>query len=423
MALVAGQEGSAMETHTPAYDLLLRGGRVVDPFNHLDRRMDVAVKDGRIAAVGEDLPDTGAVQVVDVSGLAVTPGILDIHTHCYEFRPGPRSYVEGLNADAHFLPSGVTTTVDTGTAGWQHFLDFKENTIDRRKVRILAFLNIARSGMVDKDSEQQLADLDPRTAASVAAAFPEIIVGIKSAHYWTSLPWDAQHTPWASVERALEAGELCGRPVMVDFWPRPPERSYPDLILKQLRPGDIHTHLYAQQFPVLAAGGQVSDFLFQARERGVKFDLGHGAASFWFRNALPALRGGFPPDSISTDLHMANVNGPVISMAHTMSKFLAMGMPFDEVIRRSTTNPAHLIGRAELGTLSPGGEADIAVFQLAEGECSFADCGKARLRASQRLECRLTIRAGQVVYDPGGLTMPDWEQAPADYWHIPPLQV
>jgi dihydroorotase len=416
------EKETVMDNGQTAYDLVLKGGRVIDPANGIDGQMDVAVRDGKIVQVAAVVPSENAAQVIDVSGLTVTPGILDIHTHAYQFRPNDTSYIEGLNADAHFLSSGVTTTVDTGSAGWEHFLDFKETSIDRRKVRILAFLNIARAGMVDKQSEQTLTDLDPRIAASLACAFPEIIVGIKTAHYWTSSPFDAFHPPWASVERAVEAGELCGKPVMVDFWPRPPERPYPDLILTRLRPGDIHTHVYAQQFPVLAADGQVNDFLFAARERGVKFDLGHGAGSFWFRNAVPALHGGFPPDSISTDLHMDNINGPVISMAQTMSKFLAMGMPFAEVVQRSTSNPAQLIGRPDLGTLSPGAAADIAVFQILQGAFRFADCGKACISGSQKLECRLTVRAGRVLYDPTGLTMPDWEQAPAPYWHIPPLQ-
>jgi dihydroorotase len=413
----------SMENGENTYDIVLKGGWVIDPASGTDGLMDVAIKGGKIAQVAADIIPAEAVEVVDVSGLVITPGILDIHTHVYPFQPTASSYVETLNADAHFLSSGVTTTVDTGTAGWKHFLDFKEGTIDRRKVRILAFLNIATCGMVDGASEQRLSDLDPRIAASVASAFPEIIVGIKTAHYWTSDPWDELHPPWASVERALEAAELCGKPVMVDFWPRPPERTYQDLVLKKMRPGDIHTHIFAQQFPVLDSTGCVSDFLFEAQARGIIFDVGHGAASFWFRNAVPALRGGFAPDSISTDLHMSNINGPVVSMANTMSKFLAMGMPLAEVIQRSTCNPAKIIGRPDLGTLVPGVEADLAVFEVRQGAFSFADCGKARLLGSQKLECRLTIRAGQIVYDPSGLAMPEWENAPAAYWQIPPLQV
>lgn len=403
-------------------DLILRGGHVIDPANDIDEVMEVGIAQGKIVQVEPALTPATGTKIVDVTGSYVTPGILDIHTHVFPFSLKPTSYVECVHADAHLFTSGVTTTVDAGTAGYNHFREFYEGTIQRSKVRILAFLNIALDGMVDATSEQQLSDLNPALAASLARDFSDIAVGIKSAHYWTSQPWDADHLPWQSVDRALEAGAMCGKPVMVDFWPRPPERSYPDLLLKHLRPGDIHTHIYAQQFPILNDQGRVSDFLFTAREKGIRFDLGHGAASFWFRNAVPATQGGFPPDSLSTDLHMANINGPVVGMATTMSKFLNMGMALQEVIRRSTTVPAHMIGRPALGSLSVGSEADVAVFRLQEGLFGFADCGRARLTGSRRLECILTLRAGQVVYDPGGLTMPEWPQAPAEYWISPDLQ-
>ena len=408
--------------HTPVFDLVLKGGQVIDPANNLNARLDVGIAAGKIIRLAPDIPAGSAAQSVDVSGLYVTPGILDIHTHVYPFQPSPKSYVEAVHPDAHLLAAGVTTTVDAGTSGWKHFLDFKENTIDRSKVRILAFINIACCGMVDAESEQRAIDLNPNIAASLALAYPDIIVGIKSAHYWTNQPWDAAHTPWLSVERAIEAAELCHRPVMVDFWPRPPLRSYRELLLEKLRPGDIHTHIFAQQFPIVTPDGKVNPLLFEARERGILFDLGHGAASFWFRNAVPALRGGFTPDSLSTDLHMGNINGPVVSMLNTMSKFLSMGMPLGEVIQRSTTLPAQVINRPDLGTLSTGSDADVAVFKLEEGSFGFSDCGKARLVGSQRLECRLTVRAGKIVYDPSGLSMPDWEHAPVAYWETPSLQ-
>lgn len=403
------------------YDLLLKNGHIIDPVNQINGPGDVAISGGKIARVGASLPADEAVQTIDVSGLYVTPGLLDIHTHVYKFRPTEKSYIESVNPDAHLLASGVTTTVDTGSAGWQHFLDFKEHTIDRSTVRVLAFLNIARRGMVNHESEQDPAEMEPKIAASLAQAFSDIIVGIKTAHYWTSQPWDSIHTPWVSVERAVEAGELCSKPVMVDFWPRPPERPYPDLLLKKLRPGDIHTHVFARQFPVLDPSGKVSDFLFEARQKGIRFDLGHGAASFWFRNAVPALKDGFPPDTLSTDLHMANINGPVVSMQHTMSKFLNMGMPLAEIILRSTALPAEVIGRPELGSLSPGSEADVAVFKILQGRFGFSDCGRARLTGSQKIECQLTLRAGKIVFDLGGMSMPDWEHAPEPYWVIPSL--
>jgi dihydroorotase len=403
-------------------DLLLKGGRVIDPANALDAALDVAIAGDKIAQVAPEIVVSAGVRVVDVSDYVVTPGIIDIHTHVYTFPPRAESYVEGMNADAHLPASGVTTTVDAGTAGWRDWLDFKERCIDRYKTRVLAFLNIASGGMVDRTTEQRVEEMDPRVAAAIAERYPDLIVGIKAAHYWTRDPWDAAHPPWASVEKAVEAGELCGKPVMVDFWPRPPERPYPDLILDKLRPGDIHTHVFAQQFPILDDEGHVRDYLHRARERGVIFDLGHGAGSFWFRNALPALRDGFPPDSISTDLHMGNINGPVVSMINTMSKYLSMGMPLPEVIARSTIHPAHEIGHPELGTLSVGAEADVAVLEHLQGTFGYADCGKAKMIGRHKLQCVLTLRAGEIIYDPAGLSMPEWEQAPASYWVVPALQ-
>jgi dihydroorotase len=404
------------------YDLLLKGGHVIDPANGIDAPRDVAVQNGRIARVAPEISTGEATQVVDVADHLVTPGLLDIHTHVYAFSARPSTSVESMHADAHLFSAGVTTTVDAGTSGWRNFTEFKERCIDPSKVRILAFLNIAGNGMVDNVTEQTVSEMQPEIAAAIVKAHPEVLVGIKTAHYWTHKPWDTAHPPWASVDRALEAADLCGKPVMVDFWPRPPERSYPDLILKKLRPGDIHTHVFAQQFPILDETKKVNDFLFQARERGVIFDLGHGAGSFWFRNAVPALRGGFPPDSISTDFHMGNVNGPVVSMLNTLSKYLSMGMPLQEVIYRSTVTPAREIGHPELGTLSPGAEADVAVLKELEGTFGFADCGRARMTGNRKLECLMTLRAGKIVFDPTGLSMPEWEQAPAPYWVLPEIQ-
>jgi dihydroorotase len=272
------------------------------------------------------------------------------------------------------------------------------------------------------DCEHEAPEMQPMLAAGMVEAFPDITVGIKTAHYWTRYPFDDKHKPWTSVDRAVEAGELCHKPVMVDFWPRLPERPYPDLILEHLRPGDIHTHFFAQQFPVLDADRKVSDFLWAARERGIIFDLGHGAGSFWFRNAVPAIGQGFWPDSISTDLHTHSVLGPVFDMLTTMNKCLNLGIPLEEVVARSTVAPAREIGHPELGTLGVGSEADVAVFDLERGRFPFWDCGRAKLWGDQRLVCKYTLRAGQVVHNPDGWGYPEWEQAPAPYWVMPALQ-
>ena len=403
-------------------DLLLKGGHVIDPANNVDEKMDVGIKGNEIARVAPDIPASEATDVMDVSDHYVTPGLIDIHTHVFMFKLPTNYYVMSVNSDSHLFASGVTTTVDAGTAGWRNFPEFKENCIDRARTRILAFLNIADHGMVDNASEQNIHHMKSKMVAAMVEAYPDVLVGVKAAHYWTSKPWDDEHPPWASVERSVEAGELCGKPVMVDFWPRPPERPYPDLLLKKLRPGDIHTHVFARQFPIVDENGKVYDYMRQARERGVILDLGHGAGSFWFRNGIPALKDGFPPDSISTDLHTGNINGPVVSMITTMSKYLSMGMPLQEVILRSTVTPAQEVGRPELGTLSVGAEADVAVLKHLKGDFGFTDCGRAKMMGKEKLECAVTVRAGKIVYDPTGFSMPEWENTPTPYWEIPNLQ-
>jgi len=394
------------------YELLLKGGRLIDPANNLDGTMDLALQGGRIAQVAPEIAPDRAAQTVDVAGLLVTPGLIDIHVHVYHTRePETLSVI----ADHHSFRAGVTTVVDTGTAGAKHFLHFKRTVIDRARTRIFAFINIVKSGMMGP-FEQDVAEMDPQLAASIVQAYPEDCVGIKTAHYWVREPFDDAHPPWAAVDRALEAADICGKPLMVDFWHRE-GRSYQEL-LRKMQPGDIHTHVYAQQFPILDADNQPADFLFEARERGIVFDLGHGSGSFWFRQAIPALAGGFPPDSISTDLHIGNVNGGVHDMLYVMSKLLCMGMPLPEIIARSTVAPAREIGHEELGTLSLGAEADVAVLRVDEGAFGYVDCGGARMDGRQRLSCEMTIRAGKIVYDIEGRAAPHWQDAPPAYWQI-----
>ena len=396
----------------PKYDLLLKGGRVIDPANDIDAPMDVAVAGGKIANVAPDIPTSQAAQSVDVAGLLVAPGLIDMHVHVYHTRePETLSVI----ADHHCFRSGVTTVVDTGTAGAKHFLHFKRTVIDRSRTRIFAYINIVKSGMIGP-FEQDINEMDPQLAASIVLAYPDDCVGIKTAHYWVRQPFDDAHPPWAAVDRALEASEICGKPVMMDFWHRP-GRAYQEL-LRKMQPGDIHTHVYAQQFPILDDDNKPADFMFEARERGIIFDLGHGAGSFWFRQAIPAYQGGFAPDSISTDIHIGNVNGVVHDMLTTMSKLLCMGMPLTEVIFRSTVTPAREIGHPELGHLSIGAEADIAVLQLLEGQFGYVDCGWARLLGDRKLSCEMTLRAGEIVYDVNGRATPLWEDAPASYWEI-----
>jgi dihydroorotase len=410
---------------TPRYDLLLKGGHVIDPANHLDGNLDVAVSGGKIAAVEKSISADQAGKVVDVSGLFVTPGLIDIHAHVGHggaplnwFAPDARARTEPLGIPADIaLQSGVTTLVDAGSAGAETFLQEKEEVIDQAKVRVLAFLNIVSNGM-NGGLEQTVDQMDVTRCAETIHKYADVIVGVKTAHYWTDKPWDAAHPPWAAVDRAEECAQMVGLPVMFDFWPRP-ERTYAELILKKMRPGDIHTHVFAQQFPIILADGKINPILAEARARGVIFDVGHGAGSFWFRNAVPAVRQGFIPDSISTDLHTGNYT--VLSMTQVMSKFLAMGVPLNEIIRRSTVNPASEIRRPELGTLSVGKDADIAVLEEFNGKFSYIDCGLARMDGTVKLTARMTVRAGRILYDPSGLSMVEWEKARPQYFSTPAL--
>jgi dihydroorotase len=421
LAIVIGSPLATFAQTPPRYDLLLKGGHVIDPANHIDDVRDVAVFQGKIAAVERDIPADQAGKVVDVSKLLVTPGLIDIHYHVGHggapldwFTPEARAHALPLGIPADMaLQSGVTTIVDAGTAGAETFLQEKEEVIDRARVRVLAFLNIVGNGMGGA-LEQSLDEMDPKVCAATITKYKDIIVGVKTAHYWTKEPWDAEHVPWAAVDRAIECATLANVPVMYDFWPRP-ERTYEDL-LKKMRPGDIHTHVFAQQFPIILADGKINPALAEARARGVIFDVGHGAGSFWFRNAVPAQKQGFVPDSMSTDLHIGDFN--VVSMTIVMSKFLAMGVPLDDIIRRSTVNPAAEIHRPELGTLTVGKDADIAVLELAKGHFSYIDCGVARFDGNANLTARMTIRAGRIAYDPSGLSMVEWEKARPQYFNV-----
>jgi dihydroorotase len=407
----------------PRYDLLLKGGHVIDPANHIDEVRDVAVFQGKIAAVEKNIPADQAGKVVDVSKLYVTPGLIDIHYHIGHggaplnwFAPDGRSHFIPLGIPADLaLQSGVTTIVDAGSAGADTFLQEKEEVIDHARVRVLAFLNIVSNGM-QGGLEQSLDEMDVNLCSATIKKYPDILVGVKTAHYWTNLPWDAEHVPWAAVDRAIDCGKLANVPVMFDFWPRP-DRTYEDLILNKMRPGDIHTHVFAQQFPIILPDGKLNPALAQARARGVIFDVGHGSGSFWFRNAIPAEKQGFIPDSFSTDLHVGNFN--TVSMTSIMSEFLSMGVPLEDVIVRSTVNPANEIHRPELGTLTVGKDADIAVLELMKGHFSYSDCGVARMDGNVKLTARITIRAGHIVYDPSGLSMVEWEKARPQYFNVP----
>ena len=390
----------------PKYDLLLKGGHVIDPRNHVDTARDVAIKDGKIAAVAPAIPASEAFKTVNVTGLYVTPGLVDIHVHAYA-STGMPAYAgdRSVYPDGFTFRNGVTTVVDAGTSGWRTFPDFKSRVIDRAKTRVLALLNIVGKGMAGAgagEPEQNVEDMDPQATAEQAKKYKDIVVGIKTAHF--------AGPEWTAVERAVEAGTLAEIPVMVDFGDFRPERPFQELVLRKLRPGDIYTHTYIGAVPMLDEKGRVQPYLFEARKRGVIFDVGHGGGSFLFRQAVPAVRQGFVPDSISTDLHTNSMNSGMKDMLNLMSKFLNMGMSLQDVIARTTWNPAREIKREELGHLSVGAVADIAVLRVIKGEFGFVDVYGARLAGTQKLACELTVRNGLVVYDLNGLTRESWDK-------------
>ena len=390
----------------PPYELLLKGGHVLDSKNRINGVMDVAVAGGKIAAVAKSIPADQAQRVVNATGLYVTPGLVDMHAHVFAGTMGPE-YTGALSVrpDGFTFRSGVTTVVDAGSAGWRNFAEFKQQIIDTSRTRVLAFLNIVGKGMGGgKTTEQDTSDMEPERTAEEAARYPGLIVGIKIAHY--------AGPEWIAVDRAVDAGRLAKLPVMVDFAEFRKERPFQQLVLEHLRPGDIYTHLYLGAVPMLDPEGTVLPYLFEARKRGVIFDVGHGGGSFQWRQAAPAVRQGFVPDSISTDLHVSSMNAGMKDILNVMSKFVALGMSLEDVVARATWNPAREVHQEELGHLSVGAVADIAVLRLVKGDFGYLDAGGRRLNGSQKLMGELTIRAGRVVWDLNGLAADDWRTAP-----------
>jgi dihydroorotase len=383
------------------FDLLLKGGHVIDPKNGVNAQRDIGIKNGIITEVAANIAANRALKTVDVSPYYVTPGLIDIHVHVYAGTGTAYTGPLSVRPDDHTFRSGVTTVVDCGSSGWRNFPDFKERIIDKARTRVLAFLNIVGQGMAGVP-EQNIADMDPKSAAAMAANYKNIIVGFKTAHY--------TGPEWIPVDHAIEAGNLAKLPVIVDFGQFRPERPYEELVTKKLRAGDIYTHQYLSSVPMLDEKGKVRPYLFEARKRGVIFDVGHGGGSFIFRYAVPAMKQGFGPDSISTDLHVSSMNGAMKDMLNVMSKFLNIGMSLDDAILKSTWNPAKEIRREDLGNLSVGAPADIAVLRVEQGNFGFVDVNGARLRGNKKLVAELTVRAGKVVWDLNGITREDWDK-------------
>jgi dihydroorotase len=393
-------------------DLLLKGGHVIDPKNKINSKMDVAIAGGKIVKVALNIPENTAKKTVDVTGLYVTPGIIDMHAHVFQGND-PGSYIANgqtaVPADAFTFRAGVTTVVDAGSSGWRNFRQFKEQSIDRSQTRILALLNITGTGMYGRFEEQDKTDFNPEmTAYMIKKLFPKIIVGIKAAHYWGD---------FTQVDKAIEAGKLANVPVMVDFGEHQPTNSIKSLFLEHMRPGDIFTHTFAygpkDRETIADDNGIVKPFIFDAQKRGIIFDVGHGGGAFFWRQAIPAIKQGFKPNVISTDLHSDSMNGGMKDMANVMSKFLNIGLTLEEVIEKSTLSPANVISRPDLGNLSIGSDADVAVFSLKKGEFGFTDVRRNVMKGNQKLDAELTIRAGKIVWDLNGVSGAIWDSPQA----------
>ena len=375
-------------------DAVLRRGDVIDPAQGLWAIRDVGIADGRIAAVEEDLSWLVADHTLDVSGKYVTPGLIDLHTHVYA-----DGSVYGIEADELCPRSGVTTAVDAGSAGWVNFRGFRRYVIRPSETRILAFVNLSAIGLICERGEFRNEDyIRPDEAARVVLQNPDVAVGIK-IRICKGAGGEADSPDL--LRTAIDAAERCGKPLMLHTT----GTEVPlEELLPMLRPGDILTHCFnGLQHSILDKNGKIRPEVWAARERGVIFDVGHGRGSFSFEVTRLALQEGFAPDTISTDAHRWSIDGPVYDLPTTMSKFLALGMSLQEVIQRSTTAPAVVIGRDEtLGSLRVGAPADIAVLELQDGSFPFQDCHKRVLVGDRRLVCVTSLRDGKIWYSGDG---------------------
>ncbi len=390
-----------------SYDIVIKGGHVIDPKNNIDAVMDVAISNGKIMLLSKNIDAKQAAQVVNAKGLFVTPGLIDLHAHVF-FGTEPDHYLSnGLVAvapDGFTFRVGVTTVADAGGAGWKSFPEFKKNVIDNSQTRVFAFLNIVGEGMRGGAYEQDTNDMNSKLSAMVAKEYKDYIVGFKVAHY--------EGAEWTPVDRAVEAGKLAGVPVMVDFGVANPPLSIEELYMKHLRPGDIFTHTYTlldgnvRETVVDEATHKVKPFIWDAKKRGIIFDVGYGGASFNFSQAIPAIKEGFYPNTISTDLHTGSMNASMKNELDIMSKFLLMGMPLNDVIKASTWTPAQVIKHEELGNISVGAIADVAILDLKQGDFGFYDKTGYKLKGKQKFECGMTIKGGRIVYDLNGIADP-----------------
>ena len=411
--LWTGLQAQQSQSDKP-YSIVIKGGHVIDPKNNINTVMDVAIKDGKIAMLAKNIDVAQGVQVVNAKGMYVTPGLIDLHVHFFWGHDGS-AYMNApssLPPDGFTFPAGVTTAVDAGSPGWKTFETYKKQTIDGSQTRVLAMLNIVGQGMAGGKYENDINEMDPQKAAEMAKKYPNDIVGFKLAHF--------NGRTWVPTDRLLEAGKLANLPVMVDFGGASPFLPLDSLFNVKFRPGDIYTHAFGgngstspngRESIVDVTTNKVKPYVIKAQNRGIIFDVGFGGSSFLFNQGSPAIKSGFYPNSISTDLHTGSMNNAMKNMPNIMSLFMAMGMDLQSVIKASTWNPAQEIKRPDLGNLSVGSEADVAIFTVRNGNFGFyARDGK--IPGKQRLETEMTIKAGRIVYNLNGIAEPNVLQTP-----------
>ena len=382
---------------------------MIDAKNNIDAVMDVAIKDGHIAKVAAGLTPGDAIKTIDVKGLYVTPGLIDMHVHVYNGTGERGSYAGDLSVppDGFTFRTGVTTVVDAGCSGWRNFEDFKDRIIDRSKTRVLAMLNIVGAGMRGGRYRAEHLRHGRRADRADGAKLS------RRGRRHQDRPF--QRPGMDPVEQAVIAGTRANIPVMVDFGADRPTRPLYDLLTKKLRPGDIYTHMYSglrqEQDPV-TKGPQKG--MIEGRARGIWFDTGTGGGSFKWSLAVPLIKQGFKPDSISTDLHVDSMNGATKDMLNVASKMMAIGLTLQEVVAEMTSHPAHQIKHEELGNLSVGAVADVAVLSMQKGRFGFTDMVNTRVDGTQKLVAELTIKDGKIVYDLNGLEALPWDAPQGD---------
>ena len=381
------------------YDVLIKNGTLIDPANKINSKMDIAISGTKIAKVSKTIDESTSKLTIDAKSLVICPGLIDIHAHSF-------GYWESIFPDEMCLPFGTTTMLDAGGPGWKTFDTMKDKVIRKSKTRVFSLLNIVGSGMI-MDGEQNVSDMDSDATSQKIKERKDMLVGVKVAHF--------EANSWEAVKRGKKAAEDSGTFMMVDQNPIS-GRNMEELLTKYMTSGDILTHVYAWGKPILDRNKKVYDYFFDARKKGILFDLGHGAGSFSFSMAKPAIDQGFLPDTISTDHHRESMLTNHSNMPNCMSKMIALGISLEDVIRKSTLTPSKILNRPDLGHIGEGSEADIAVLKIKEGNFGLIDnglTGNRKLMSSKIIENQLTIKSGKVVWDKEGISFEDYKFTPS----------